>query len=80
MSEISTAHSTQQAGALSLSDFDSHSSSLLLPVQIIYDNIKSAFYQPAEEGSHNVTIHFELKDPILLDKTKVTKKTSVRTE
>jgi nucleosome binding factor SPN SPT16 subunit len=45
-------------------------------VDIIYANIKAAFYQPAEEGNHNVTIHFELKDPILLDKTK-TKKTGV---
>jgi len=44
-------------------------------IDIIYGNIKNAFYQPAEEGSHNVTIHFELKNPILLDKSK-TKKTN----
>lgn len=46
-----------------------------IKVDIIYANIKSAFYQPAEEGSHNVTIHFELKNPILIDTTK-TKKTN----
>lgn len=48
-----------------------------IKVDIIYANIKSAFYQPAEEGNHNVTIHFELRNPILLDKSK-TKKTNVR--
>lgn len=50
-----------------------------IKVDIIYENIKSAFYQPAEEGNHNVTMHFELKNPILVDKTK-TKKTNVRTQ
>jgi nucleosome binding factor SPN SPT16 subunit len=45
-----------------------------LKVDIIYANIKSAFYQPAEE-SHQVLLHFELVNPILLDKSK-TKKTN----
>lgn len=43
-----------------------------IKVDIIYSNIKSAFYQPAQD-SHNVILHFELKDPILLDKAKAKK-------
>ena len=42
-------------------------------VDVLYSNIKSAFYQPAE-GTHQVLLHFELRNPILLDRTK-TKKT-----
>lgn len=46
-----------------------------IKVDMIYANILNAFYQPAEEGNHNVTIHFELKDAILIDKVK-SKKTN----
>ena len=43
-------------------------------VDVLYSNIKAAFYQPAED-THQVLLHFELTHPILLDKSK-TKKTS----
>ena len=43
-------------------------------VDVLYSNIKAAFYQPAED-THQVLLHFELQHPILLDKSK-TKKTS----
>ena len=42
-------------------------------VDVLYSNIKAAFYQPAED-THQVLLHFELIHPILLDKSK-TKKT-----
>ena len=43
-------------------------------VDVLYSNIKAAFYQPAED-THQVLLHFELVHPILLDKSK-TKKTN----
>ena len=43
-------------------------------VDILYSNLKAAFYQPAED-THQVLLHFELIHPILLDKSK-TKKTN----
>ena len=36
-------------------------------IDIIYANIKHAFFQPAQ-NTPNVVLHFELKDPILIGK------------
>ena len=51
-----------------------YSTSDKFKVDVLYANIKAAFYQPAED-THQVLLHFELRHPILLDRSK-TKKTS----
>jgi nucleosome binding factor SPN SPT16 subunit len=51
-------------------------SSQKLKIDIIYKNIKHAFFQPAEKSTLNVLMHFELHNPIMLGKKKA-KKTNV---